>query len=103
MCFHPNDTTAEYRGVCKKCKEVTTDKWVEVPDGNHQLTMIHELTNEAKEWWKNVEENIPNWTSFRSDGKTSTFSKYLYDENHKHIDTKKFIINAPPDKCFIDD
>ncbi len=47
MCIHPNDTTAKYRGVCKNCKEVTKDKWVEVPDGNHQLNMIRELTNEA--------------------------------------------------------
>lgn len=68
----------ERKGVCRDCEKKPIGKWQLPFPAEHRLQKIHDLTNETKAYWDEVEQKIPNWGSWVTsvDGKKIIFSRY---------------------------
>lgn len=115
MCFNPN-TELKYRGVCNLHNPLPPkSEWKHGDefDSNHSLRKIVKMVGKGKEFWDDIEKNIPEWSGMISktiDGKPKlVFSKYeqpadmpddeyqkvYYDEKLRHKVRKEYIVDYP--------
>ena len=85
MCFNKNDETAHYRGVCKECKDIPREKWVEKLGEGHSLNTLPQYTSEQKqqidEYWADVEKNLGGgWSGASTENDKITYKRYERDE-----------------------
>ena len=86
-----HNTDLSLIGICKKCNQIPKNQWKKQIDLTYMVAKIHTYSKEYNEYWKMVNDKVPNWIGYYV---TMNGTIFMYDNNKEIL-----LAHIPDDKC----